>query len=265
MKIDKDLTDLLYSTISKRKLSELVVMDELKSRVDRILKEFRQQYKLKKHGLGNRRKILLAGPPGTGKTMTASVLAAELHLPLCTIVMDKLVTKNMRETSAKLRQIFDTIRDTEAVFLFDEFDAIGTERSRDNDVGEIRRVLNSFLQFIEQDDSNSLIVATTNNLNLLDQALFRRFDDVLHYKLPTEQEIGRLINNRLGNFLSPKIKLNQIIEIALSLSHSEISKACDDAIKKAILCDLSVVDESLLTHMLEEKKIAYQICEINRR
>jgi SpoVK/Ycf46/Vps4 family AAA+-type ATPase len=255
---NKELSDLLYSTISEHKLSELVVMDELRSRVDRILKEFRQQDKLKKHGLCNRRKILLAGPPGTGKTMTASVLAAELNLPLCTIVMDKLITKYMGETSVKLRQIFDTIKETEAVFLFDEFDAIGTERSRDNDVGEIRRVLNSFLQFIEQDDSKSIIVAATNNLFLLDQALFRRFDDVLHYKLPADSEIRRLIINRLGEFRPQKIKIDNIIRIAESLSHSEISKACDDAIKEAILCDLSVVDEGLLSRMIEEKKVAYQ-------
>ncbi len=94
----------------------------------------------------------------------------------------------MGETSAKLRQIFDLIEQRQGVYLFDEFDAIGGERSRDNDVGEMRRVLNSFLQFIERDQSDSLIIAITNNKSLLDQALFRRFDDVMLYNLPTKEE-----------------------------------------------------------------------------
>ena len=150
---NKELGELVLSRIAENKLSELVVTDDIKVRVERILKEFRQQEKLKKHGMNNRRKLLLAGPPGTGKTMTAGVLAGELHLPLCTIMMDKMVTKFMGETSVKLRQIFDTINENPGVYLFDEFDAIGTERSLDNDVGEMRRVLNSFLQFIEQDEN----------------------------------------------------------------------------------------------------------------
>ncbi|MBL0381956.1 MAG: ATP-binding protein [Desulfofustis sp. PB-SRB1] len=137
--------------------------DEMRGRIERILREYQQKAKLEKHGLSHRRKILLAGPPGTGKTLTAAVLAGELGLPLFTIMMDKIVTKFMGETSAKLRQIFDVIQERRGVYLFDEFDAIGGERSRENDVGEMRRVLNAFLQFIERDSSDSLIVAATNN------------------------------------------------------------------------------------------------------
>lgn len=255
---NKDLGEMIASNVSDSRLSELVVKDDIKARVERILREFRQQDKLRKHGMNNRRKILLAGPPGTGKTMTASVLAGELHLPLCTIMMDKLVTKFMGETSAKLRQIFETIAESQAVYLFDEFDAIGSERSMDNDVGEMRRVLNSFLQFIEQDQSQSLIVAATNNLRLLDQALFRRFDDVLHYGLPGEAEIERLIRNRLNGFVDANLELKKIIERSMSLSHAEIARACDDAIKEAILADKNSVDEALLTLMIAERNSAYQ-------
>ena len=109
---------------------------------------------------------------------------------MCIRDRDKLVTKFMGETSAKLRQIFDSIESIVGVYLFDEFDAIGADRSLDNEVGEMRRILNSFLQFIEQDDSESIIVAATNNQKLLDQALFRRFDDVLHYTLPTSKAVS---------------------------------------------------------------------------
>ena len=100
----------------------------------------------------------------------------------------------------------------------------------------MRRVLNSLLQFIEGDDSTSLIVAATNSLSMLDMALFRRFDDVLHYKRPGEAEVGRLLRNRLGGFLG-RYKLDPIIATALGLSHSEITLACDDAIKETILAD----------------------------
>jgi len=256
--INKEFNELIQNLAVENKLSELVVIDELKSRVERILNEYRQQDKLKKHGMNNRRKILLVGPPGTGKTMTASVLAGELNLPLCTIMMDKMVTKFMGETSVKLRQIFDTISENQAVYLFDEFDAIGTERSLENDVGEMRRVLNSFLQFIEQDNSRSLIVAATNNHKLLDQALFRRFDDVLHYQLPGEAEIRRLIENRLGEFKGQRLVWDSILEKANSLSHAEISKACDDSIKEAILNDQNQVDGILLSVMIDERIAAYR-------
>ena len=103
------------------------------------------------HGLAPRRKLLLVGPPGTGKTLTASVLAGELGLPLLQVRLDGLITKFMGETAAKLRQIFDATGRTRGVYFFDEFDAIGSQRGLANDVGEIRRVLNSFLQMIEQD------------------------------------------------------------------------------------------------------------------
>ena len=255
--LNKEFSDLIQSVVVDNRLSELVVTEEIKTRVERILNEFRQRDKLMKHGMNNRRKILLVGPAGTGKTMTAAVLAGELHLPFRTILMDKMVTKFMGETSVKLRQIFDTIAENQAVYLFDEFDAIGTERSRDNDVGEMRRVLNAFLQFIEQDDSKSLIVAATNNPKLLDQALFRRFDDVLQYQLPGEAEIRRLIKNRLGGFPGAGLAWKDILAKANSLSHAEITKACDDAIKESILSDKSKVDGVLLTAMIDERNAAY--------
>ena len=252
-----DLENLVLTSEPRERLGSLVLSDEMRARIERILREFRQKAKLEKHGLTHRRKILLAGPPGTGKTLTAAVLAGELNLPLYTILMDKIVTRFMGETSAKLRQIFDVIQERRGVYLFDEFDAIGGERSRVDDVGEMRRVLNSFLQFIEHDSSDSLIVAATNNPKILDQALFRRFDDVLHYQLPEKGEIERLIENRLGSFRQKSISLDASVNVALSLSHAEIAQACDDAIKEAILTDSNNVTATLLQQMLQERRSAY--------
>ena len=215
-----------------------------------------QRDKLLKHNLGNRRKILLSGPPGTGKTLTASIIANELNLPLYTILMDKMVTKFMGETSSKLRQIFDLIEQRQGVYLFDEFDAIGGERSRDNDVGEMRRVLNSFLQFIERDNSNSLIIAITNNKQLLDQALFRRFDDVILYHLPSLEEKRALLKNRLARF-SKKIKFDDLLPNINGLSHAEISLACLDAIKETVLNDKQPMDNNLILKAIRERNAAY--------
>jgi len=257
VRFNRELADLVISAEPRERLADLIVSDDMQNRIKRILKEYRQQDKLKKYGLGNRRKALLAGPPGTGKTMTAAVLAGELHLLLHTILMDKLVTKFMSETGAKLRQIFDVIRDRRGVYLFDEFDAIGGERGRDNDVGEMRRVLNAFLQFIEQDRSSSLIVAATNNPRILDQALFRRFDDVLYYRLPTIEETRQLMENRLGPFREKKLSLNAVANEAENLSHAEITQACDDAIKESILNDRKTVTATLLKTMIRERLSAY--------
>jgi SpoVK/Ycf46/Vps4 family AAA+-type ATPase len=189
---------------------------------------------------------------------TSSVIAKELNLSLFTVQLDKLVTKYMGETSAKLRIIFDMIKDIEAVFLFDEFDAIGYKRSLDNDVGEMRRVINSFLQFLENDNSKSIVLAATNHPKLLDEALFRRFDDIISYKLPTEKEIYRLIKNRIASFSKNDFLIDDIVKTAKGLSHSEITKACDDAIKETILNDEDMVNKGLLERMIEEKKISYE-------
>ncbi|MGI6490790.1 MAG: AAA family ATPase [Sphaerochaeta sp.] len=252
-----DLEHLIITTEPTQRLPVLVQSEGMKERIQRILREYRQKDKLEKYGLSHRRKILLVGPPGTGKTLTASILASELNLPLYIILLDKLVTKYMGETSAKLRLIFDTIPQRRGVYFFDEFDAIGGERSLDNDVGEMRRVLNSFLQLIERDDSQSLIVAATNNPKILDQALFRRFDDILAYQLPDDAQVLRLLHNRLASFSPKAPSLQRILPLAHSLSHAEITQACDDAIKEAILNDQTSVTIDQLERMLSERRAVY--------
>ena len=221
--LSNDLQEFLIESQPIEKLSDMILSKEIIERIKRIEKEFIQKEKLRRHNMKNRRKILLSGPPGTGKTMTAHVIAHELCLPLNIILMEKIVTKYMGETSVKLRKVFDYINENQGVYLFDEFDAIGSERSKDNDIGEMRRVLNSFLQFIERDDSDSIIIGASNNPNLLDQALFRRFDDVLHYQLPTELEKTRIIENKLGSYLGD-YNISDIARKIGNLSQAELHK-----------------------------------------
>lgn len=254
--LSNDLQGLVLEVEPIENFSSLIVSNGIEKRIQRVITEYIKINTLRKYNLTNRRKLLLTGPPGTGKTMTASIIAKELNLPLNVILMDKMVTKFMGETSAKLRMVFEIIEERKGVYLFDEFDAIGTNREKDNDVGEMRRVLNSFLQFIERDHSESLIIAATNNLNLLDQALFRRFDDVMHYQLPSENEVKLLLENKLGNY-AKGIDFNTVLSQCKGLSHAEIALACQDTIKACVLENKQKITKKLLVEAIDEKKQAY--------
>ena len=251
-----NLDSMLRLSTPSDRIRDLIVSEEIAERLSRILTEFKNRNRLQQFGLSNRRKILIEGAPGTGQTFTASVIASELNLPLYTVQIDKVVTKFMGETSAKLRQIFDEISASVGVYLFDEFDAIGADRALDNEVGEARRILNSFLQFIEQDASESIIIAATNSQKLLDQALFRRFDDVLHYTLPTRAEIYRLYSARLGTFDRHIMVSEKLLNESSGLSHAEIIRVCDDAIKSSILSDERITERQLLA-LIDERIKAY--------
>jgi SpoVK/Ycf46/Vps4 family AAA+-type ATPase len=239
----------------------LVVHPDIRSRIDKIIHEFRQRAKLKSHGLSHRRKILLVGPPGTGKTMTANVLAHELRIPLHTIQVDRLVSQYLGETSTRLRRVFDFMKEELGVYFFDEFDSIGGDRGLSNDVVEMRRVLNSFLQFIEQDMLDSIVIAATNNQELLDKALFRRFDDVLYYSNPTDEEKQQLIENVLGTFKPKDFMWDRVIENSSNLCHAELVSACLDAVKNAVLADEKKVSDSDLCDMINNREGEYHVIE----
>ncbi|OQY21786.1 MAG: ATPase [Desulfobacteraceae bacterium 4572_35.2] len=253
----KDLRKLILTEESNIPFKSMVAPQNIQNRLERIIHEYRQQEKLKSHGLMHRRKILLIGPSGTGKTLTAKILSNKLQIPLHTIQVDRLVTKFMGETSAKLRQIFEMIQDVHGIYLFDEFDAIGGDRSSENDIGEMRRVLNAFLQFIEQDNSDSLIIAATNNPKLLDKALFRRFDDVMYYENPKSEQRKILIENVLGTYKQARFSWKKTLIESERLSYAEIADACKDTIKNAILSDKNKVTASDLLLSIKEKKGAH--------
>lgn len=248
-----DLKGLLELTHSPIRSNELVLIGEVKERLDQVLLEQRQKDKLAQFGLLPRRKLLFTGSPGTGKTMSAAVLATELKLPLYTIVLDSLITRFMGETAAKLRLVFDHIKQTRAVYLFDEFDAIGTQRGAQNDVGEIRRVLNSFLLFVEQDDSESIIVAATNHPELLDKALYRRFDDIVRFEKPGKEQVRKLVENRLTLFETGSLAWDEITAASEGLSAAELTRVSEDAAKEAVLHHKSKISTSLIIRAIERR------------
>ena len=249
-----ELAGLLSVTYPKNRLVDMVLDEQATEQLQLIMKEQHMFARIREHGLSPRRKLLLVGPPGTGKTMTASALAGELGIPLFLVRLDALITKFMGETAAKLRQVFDAIAEVRGIYFFDEFDAIGSQRGLPNDVGEIRRVLNSFLQMIEHDQSNSLIIAATNHPEVLDYALFRRFDEVIEYHLPTLSQAADLIRSRLGHFAPKPFPIKAIVEKAEGLSYAEIRRAVDDAIKEAVMHEEDCVKEEILGNALMKRR-----------
>jgi SpoVK/Ycf46/Vps4 family AAA+-type ATPase len=251
-----ELAGLLTAAFPKVRLADMALDDRVRSRVERIIVEYRQRMALREYGLGPLRKLLLLGPPGTGKTMTATVLAGELGLPLFAIQLDGLITKYLGETAAKLRLIFEAIEETRAVYLFDEFDALGSERAARNEVGEIRRVLNSFLQFLEQDDSESLIVAATNHPQLLDRALFRRFDSAVEYPLPSPACAEQVLRARLALLDTKGVNWPKVLAEVEGLSHADLTRAGEQAAKDAILSNRLRVETADIIEALKERQRA---------
>lgn len=244
-----DLVSVIYPDAS---IDDLVLEPEMEKRLRRVLSEHRQSARLRENGLEPRRRLLFVGPPGTGKTLSAQALASELSLPLFTLRLESLFTRYMGEAAAKLRVLFDNISSVRGVYLFDEFDAIGQQRGADNDVGEMRRILNSFLQLIEQDRSQSVLIAATNHPALLDQALFRRFDEVVRFHLPHENEVVELMSRRLRGSDLPLVHL---AHLAKGLSFADVQRVCEDALKHALLSGRTLVEEGDVKYALRERQL----------
>ena len=248
------LDDLLTVKKPENRLPQLIVNEPTRLKLDRIINEQRHLVTLKNHGLSPRRKILLVGPPGTGKTMTASILAAELGFPLFLVRLDSLITKFMGESAAKLRRVFESVDKVRGVYFFDEFDALGSKRSMSNDVGEARRILNSFLQMIEQDHSNSLIICATNHIEILDHALFRRFDDIVKYELPSEEEIQAILKAKLSDVAPKNFPWKKVSKLALGLSSADITRTAEEALKYMLISGLDKLSPSLIEHAVNDRK-----------
>jgi SpoVK/Ycf46/Vps4 family AAA+-type ATPase len=251
----RELNELIDVFQPRINLTDMVLVGEVKMRLEKLIREQKQLDLLLHHNLTPRRKLLLTGAPGTGKTMTAQAIAGELGIPIFIIRLDGILSKFMGESIAKLRMIFDVMPQQRGVYLFDEFDSIGSQRHQGQDVGEIKRILNSFLINIEKDVSNSIIIAATNLPELLDKALFRRFDDIINYPLPTKEDIVSAIQKYTDGFaFDTSLNFKSIAELAQGLNYTDIAKACEETIKEMILSGAKKLHKHFLIDSLKNRK-----------
>lgn len=249
-----DLAAILAASYPSTRLSDVILPSYLEDELAQVVTETRMTARLEEKGLRPRRRLLLAGPAGTGKTLSAAALAGELKFPLFTVLLHGLITKFMGETAQKLRLLFDAVRTTRGVYLFDEIDALAAARGSENDVGEARRILNSFLQFLDEDTGPSIVVATTNLPELLDRAILRRFDLVLPYEMPDSAAIEKAIRRRLRGFETGCVDWRSVAQEAVGLSTADVIAAVEDAARRAVLQNLGAIQTSALVASLGRRR-----------
>lgn len=252
-----ELASLVKASYPDTHLSDLVLSPDLHRRLNRAVREHRERSVLAEKNLAPRRKFLFSGPPGTGKGMSAAAIAGELGLPLFTILLDGVINKFMGETASKLRLVFDAMTSVRGVYFFDEVDALASRRNTENDVGEARRMLNSFLQFLEDDKSHSVIIAATNHRALLDDALFRRFDGAFFYQKPNKEEAKRVLVNGLLGFDLASVDFAKVETVLGDLSQADLVAAAGDAARDAVLDNEANLSTDLLIQALIDRRAVH--------
>ena len=230
----RDLEHVLSVGYSDVRLSDLVLSQRNRRALQRVVTEQRAAETLAQHGLRPRRRLLLHGPPGCGKTMAAHAVAGELKLPIIRVRLEMIFSRYLGETALTLTEIFAEAERVRGVYLFDEFDALGRTRLDDNDIGEVKRVVATFLQLLDTtNDTDSVLVAATNVGTTLDRALFRRFDDVLELPGPTAEQAAELLCRLLRQWSTKPDE--QTLQAATGLSFADIHAAVNDTRKEVIL------------------------------
>lgn len=235
---------------------EMVLTPEVEAKIVRIEKEYLARERLAHHGLKPRKKILLHGSSGCGKSMAAERIAWDLGLPFYKVRFDSIISSYLGESASNLQKLFDSINEFPCVLLLDEFDIIGKQRSTSsNDVGEIHRIVNILLGLLEEYDGEGILIATTNLEGSLDNALFRRFDDFIELSKPGEKEIALLLKTTFSALkLSEKINLKNYSKEMHGMSYAIIVKIANDAAKKAIIKSNHEISVEDLDNALDENR-----------
>jgi SpoVK/Ycf46/Vps4 family AAA+-type ATPase len=230
-----------------RRLTDLVLDDATRRTLERIVDENRKADLLKTYGARPANRILFCGPPGCGKTVSAEAIAAQLYLPLALVRFDAVVSSYLGETAANLRKVFDFARSRPMVVLFDEFDAIGKDRASLEEHGEIKRVVNSFLQILDGFRSDTVTIAATNHQGLLDPALWRRFDEIVFFDMPDAPAIECLLRSNLRQIgIDPALDLHCLAQELVGLSHADVERIARDAVKEMLLTEPGPVTPAAL-------------------
>ncbi len=236
-------TELVDEIAVTRSLADIVLNPDARPLVDSILEERRRAEELRRYRLPLSTRFLFSGPPGCGKTLCAEVIARELSLPLYSARIDVIISSFLGETASNLRRLFEFAARKPCILFLDEFDALARTRSDTSEHNELRRVVNSLLLMIERFKGPGLIIAATNLPYSLDEALWRRFDDIISFEPPSEYEIGLLLARQFANFPA-HFDLAAPVPKLVGMSYADIERICIDAIKKAVLKKRKSVSET---------------------
>jgi len=247
-----------------RIFSDIILDKNHTKTVEKILAEYRSSAILETHGLEPTNKILFCGPPGCGKTLCAEIISKELGLPMLYSRFDSIVSSYLGETAANLRKIFDFASTGRWVLMFDEFDAIGKARDDHNEHGELKRVVNSFLQMLDNFKSASLIIAATNHEQLLDPALWRRFHEIVYFPKPSSEQLKKTIALKFRNF-PYSFDANEAIPKLKDMSYADIERISFDSIKTAIIENKEEVDSQLFKKAIDSHKVRLDIAKAAKK
>ncbi|MCP3994258.1 MAG: ATP-binding protein [bacterium] len=249
-----EFADLLEGGHRDERFRDIILRSEVRDLLRRVLSENRSRGRLERFGISPRRRLLFHGAPGCGKTLAAAVLAGEMGLPLMTVRFDALFSRFLGATAVQLRAIFAEMPRRPGVYLFDEFDSVAKARGDSQDVGEMNRVVTAFLQLVDADVSGSILVAATNHVELLDRAMFRRFDVIVPFEKPNRDQLVELLELRLGTLGLTRRQAEDLAGQAEGWSFADVARACDDAVRTMALDDRDEISQEDIARALEELK-----------
>ncbi|MCX6679115.1 MAG: ATP-binding protein [Methanothrix sp.] len=240
--------------------TDIIITNKIRCSLENIIEENNKREILNVYGLKPKQKLMFFGPPGCGKTLSAQVLSGIMGYPLIYIRFDGVISSYLGETAGNLRKIFDFIKDGKWIILFDEFDIIGKQRDDPFEHGEMKRVVNNFLQMIDNFSGESIIICATNHQHLLDSALWRRFDDIILFDIPNKENRIKLTKRNLRSFRTSSIDYPLLAEKMDGMSPADIEMVCLNTIKRNILDNNNVISTEDINKQLiiQKEKIRFQ-------
>lgn len=231
-----DTKDLFFEVVPEKNFDDLILNDQILKTCKELIEEQHRADLLRSHGLEPRNRILLAGPPGNGKTSLAEAVAMDLMYPFYLIRYENLIGSYLGETASRLQKVFDYVKTRNCVLFFDEFDTIGKERGDTKETGEIKRVVSSLLLQMDRLPSYVVVITASNHPELLDRAVWRRFQLRIELPPPEKKQIQEYIERFTGK---TRVNFNysskSLAEKLAGLSFSEIEDFCADVVRQAVL------------------------------